>query len=115
MNIKSEYKVRNNFFDKMLKVISDHFLTISVTTVVIILVITIGRPSASKPIYDCSNLTKEDRVALTVAIDGRLNMIKESLNEGLKSTSGFERDDMQDTIDTIMYETRKEFCVPRSK
>jgi len=115
MNIKSEYKVRNNFFDKMLKVISDQFLIIAVTTVVIILVITIGRPTTPKTVYDCSNLTKEDRVALTVAIDGRLNMIKESLNEGLKSTSGFEREDMQDTIDSIMYETRKEFCAPMSK
>jgi len=115
MNIKSEYKARNNFFDKLLKVISEHFLTIAVTTVVIIIVISISRPSAALPIYDCSTLTKEDRIALTVAIDGRLNMIKESLNEGLKSTSGFERDDMQDTIDTIMYETRKEFCVPMSK
>jgi len=115
MKIKSEYNTQNNFFDKLLELISEHFMTIAISSIIIILIVTLGSSSVNKQEYDCSSLSKEDRIALTSAVDSRLAMIKDSMNAGLKSTSGFERDDMQDTIDNIMYETRKEFCVPMGK
>lgn len=112
MKIKSEYsQQRSNFFQPLFNLINEQAIAISITSIVIILILTIGKTKEPPPLYDCSSLSTETQLLLTNTINHRLDLIKESMNTALVA-SGFEREDMQDTIEQIMYDTRKEYCIP---
>ncbi len=113
MKIKSEYsEPKQGFFVPFLQVINNNFLTIGVCSVIIVGVLAISKSKEPRINYDCSKLSAENQLMLKDTIDGRLKLIQESMNTSLKSDNGFLRDDMQETVDQIMYDTRKEFCSP---
>ncbi len=116
MKIKSEYNSpKQGFFMPFLQVINNNFMTIAVASVIIIAILAISKTKEPPMEYNCSELSSEGRLLLKTTIDERLGLIKESMNSALNSDNGFIRDDMKDTIEKIMYDTRKEFCSPVSK
>ena len=113
MKIKSEYSSpKQGFWIPLLQVINNNFMTLGVVLVIIIAILAISTPSAPAMEFDCSKLSAEQRLALKTSVDGRLESIKEAMNTSLKSDNGFIRGDMQDTIEQIMQDTRKEYCIP---
>ena len=68
-------------------------------------------PPVIKTDYDCSKLTETERKSLSETTNTRLQLISEAMNSSLRAGS-HEREDMQQTIEQIMEDTRKEFCKP---
>lgn len=115
MEIKSNYTNKDDvsFFTKILMVVDRNMTAIVITVILLFVIhsISTADPAPKPTVYDCSSLSKEKQTLLTTTINSRLALIKVSLNKGLNAGSA-ERSDTQETIEKIMFDTRKEFCVP---
>lgn len=79
----------------------------------VLYVIGISIDDSNDTIYDCSKLTDKQRANLNDAINYRLKLIEKSMNASFTDGYISTTEAMQDNIETIMLDTRKEFCIPK--